>query len=101
MPSKGILVAFVGLTCLALGQAVVSGEEKLPPDVAQALQRAAQSIEEARSQGALWTTAQEALERAKAAAERGDVGAALSAARFASEQAELGLAQRRYPRFDE
>jgi hypothetical protein len=49
----------------------------------------------------LWTTAAEALELARTAAARGDYGAATQAARFAAEQAELGMAQRGYPRFEQ
>jgi hypothetical protein len=102
MRSKGIVVAFVGLV---LGQAGPAGAaQSARPDARQAqgaVQRAEEAVRHAWAQRSLWTTAQEALEQARAAAARGDYQAAVEAARFAVEQAELGMGQMRYRRFDE
>lgn len=100
MAPKGILVAFLGLAWLAIGPAAFCAGSELPVEVTNALQDAERAVAQARAEHALWTTAQEALERARTAAARGDAGSALAAARFAAEQAELGRAQLNYPRFD-
>ena len=100
MAFKGILVAFLGLAWLAFGPAAFCAGSELPVEVTNALQDAERAVAQARAEHALWTTAQEALERARTAAARGDAGSALAAARFAAEQAELGRAQLNYPRFD-
>lgn len=58
------------------------------------VREAAGLVAQARARLALWTTAQAALQRAEAALDRGDCGAALQAAARAAELARLGLAQR-------
>jgi hypothetical protein len=99
MGRKGIVVALVGLNVLL----AASSDAQTLPDAQQAqeaLQRAEQAVQRAREQRSLWTTAQAALEQARSAAVRGDYAEAVRAARFATEQAELGVAQRAYPRLD-
>jgi hypothetical protein len=58
-------------------------------------------VRQAWEQRALWTTAQEALEQARAAVASGDYAGAVRSAQLAIEQAQLGMAQSRYPRFTE
>lgn len=99
MPVKGMDVAFLVLACLAQGAAGAGQPEARQAQ--EALRRAEQAVQQAWEQRSLWTTAQEALEQARAAAARGDYAEAVRSARFATEQAELGLAQSRYPRFTE
>jgi hypothetical protein len=105
MASKGMVVAFVGLVWLTpCGAAHASGGEASPADARraqEAVHQAEDAVRRAQEQRALWTTAQEALERARAAAARGDYPAAIAAARFATQQARLGMEQTRYPRFTE
>jgi hypothetical protein len=99
---KGMLVA-----CLAVG--LVLAGEVLGTNQANPGQRAEQAraavaeartaVEAAERQRALWTTAQDALKDAERALTQKDYAAAEHLARFAAEQAELGIEQLRYPHF--
>lgn len=93
MGRKGTLIAFAGW--LWLVPAGAAGAQAA--QACNALHDAEQAARSARGQGALWTTVVESLEAARAAVARGDYEAALDAARYAQEQAELGIAQRAYP----
>ena len=64
-----------------------------------AVTKAESAVQAAAAQKALWTTAQEALHEAQAAFDRKDFATAERLARFAAEQARLGIAQRSYPPF--
>jgi murein lipoprotein len=70
---------------------------ELSADARQALAQAEADVKEAQAKGALWTTAQDALKKAREAATKNDSEAVIKAARTASEQARLGIAQTRYP----
>ena len=99
MRFKGILVAWLALVVAPVRAPAAEAD---PPDARQAqaaLQKAEDAVRRAWAERALWTTAQEAVEQARAAAARGDYGAAVQAAGVALEQAELGIAQSKYPRF--
>jgi hypothetical protein len=95
MRAKGTIVAFACTAVLALPAAHGGDAEQASAEV----ERAQQSVQAARERRALWTTAQDALAQAQAALERGDYAAALRAARFAAEQAQLGIVQSAAPRF--
>lgn len=62
-----------------------------------AIASAKRAVAAAIAQNALWTSAEDALRRAERAMEGGDAAAALEHARFATGQAQLGLAQKQYP----
>jgi uncharacterized protein YceK len=65
---------------------------------AQATLAAAQAdVKAAKAKNALWTTAQDALEAAEAAAAKGDSATVLSQSRLASDHVRKGLAQLDYP----
>ena len=64
-----------------------------------AVNEAEVAVEAAADQGALWTTARDALRDAWSALENGDFEAAEAWARFAVEQAQLGIQQLDYPHF--
>lgn len=63
----------------------------------QAIAKAEADVKEARSKNALWTTAEDALKKAKELAEKGDNAGAQKQAKKASEQAQLGIGQLSYP----
>jgi hypothetical protein len=65
-----------------------------------ALSAAESAVRAAASKLSLWTTATDALKQARAAFFGRDYAAATRAARVAIEQAQLGIAQTRYPTFD-
>jgi hypothetical protein len=73
------------------------------PDAGQAraaVAEAAATVQTAAEQRALWTTAQDALRDAQEALARQDYIAAERLARFAAEQARLGIQQLGYPSFE-
>jgi hypothetical protein len=65
-----------------------------------ALSTAESAVQAAAAKLSLWTTAVDALKQARAAFLGGEYAAATRAARVAAEQAQLGIAQTRYPTFD-
>jgi Skp family chaperone for outer membrane proteins len=85
-----------GILLLALPAATASGAANAA-EAQAAIADAERAIAEARSQQALWTSAEEALRQARLALEGGDLSAAVRLAGFASEQAQLGVAQKQYP----
>jgi len=63
----------------------------------QALAKAEADVKEAKIQKALWTTAEDALKKAREAATKGDSAATLKFSKTASELVRLGLIQKTYP----
>ena len=99
MQAKGILVALFALVVVHASAAAGEPEQPDARQAQAALQRADEAVRRAWTERALWTTAQEALEQARTAAAGGDYRAAVAAAGVAVEQAELGIAQSKYPGF--
>ena len=99
---KQILIAAAMVGMLSLG-----GCQTAPPpapakvalnDEAQiALAWAESDVKAAQSQGALWTTADNALKAAKEAAAQGDSAAVIKSAKTASTHAKLGIEQKKLP----
>jgi hypothetical protein len=97
-----MLVAFAMAIGLALAEVPEGLAQAADARSAQEALRAAEdAVRRATQARSLWTTAQEALEQARSAAARGDYVQAEQRARFAREQAELGIAQARLPRLNE
>ena len=117
-----IMIALVGVSLLALAgcEATAPTKPDTPPVAAKpeaapatsakategaslseeakaALAKAEADVKEAQSKKALWTTAQDALKAAKAAAEKNDSATVIKNANKASEHAKLGIAQTQYP----
>lgn len=80
-----------GLNADATTKPAVSAEAKAAIEKAEADTKAAQA------KNALWTTAQDALKKAKEAADKGDSANAIKFAKIASEHAALGIQQQSYP----
>ncbi len=68
-----------------------------PTDPNEALAKAQADVKAAAAKDALWTTAQAALKEAEVAAKKGNSADVVKFAQVASDQANLGLAQTRYP----
>jgi hypothetical protein len=86
------------LTILSTGMAPGAPD----PDLAEAqaaLREAEAAVQLARQHRALWTTAEQALTRAREALSRREYGAAMGAAKQATTQARLGLEQTHYVDF--
>lgn len=62
-----------------------------------ALAWAESDVKSARAEGALWTTADDALKAAKEAAAKGDSAAVIKESKTASAHAKLGLEQKKLP----
>lgn len=80
--------------------AKAQAEEKkaqLTEEAKQALAKAEADIKAAKAKNALWTTAQDALKKAKEAADNYDSAAVIKHASTASEHAQLGIAQSQLP----
>jgi hypothetical protein len=90
----GALAAGGAETCGAAGSTAAREHARA------AVERAEQAVRNAAERRALWTTARESLEHAREALVRGEHCAAVQAARFAEEQAQLGIAQRCYRHFE-
>jgi uncharacterized membrane protein YdbT with pleckstrin-like domain len=69
----------------------ISAEAKAALSAAQA------DVKNAKAKNALWTTAEDALKAAEAAAEKGDSATVLSKSKLASDHVKKGLAQLDYP----
>ena len=73
-----------------------------PPtiDAAEAaVEEAEAAMKQANAERALWTSAEDAMRRARRALQEGNAAAALEQALLARKQAELGIAQKSYPLF--
>lgn len=96
---KHLLIAAVA------GMLSLAGCQSAPPPAKPALNDDAQialawaesDVKTAQSQGALWTTAENALKAAKEAAAKGDSAAVVKNAKNASMFAKLGIEQKKLP----
>lgn len=113
---KNIMIALAGAGLLALAgcasttpakteapkavakpQAEAPKKTELTEDAKMALAMAEADVKAAKAKNALWTTAQDALKKAKDAAEKIDSASVIKHAKIASEHAQLGIAQTQYP----
>ena len=101
---RNILLALTAASLLTLGgcatQSTTAAKESAPSisaDAKAALTAAQAAVKDAKSKGALWTTADSALTAAEEAANKGDSEGVIKNAKTASEQAKLGLEQMKYP----
>jgi len=80
--------------------AIAAASEK--PDASSAevaIAEAEAAVKQAGSRRALWTSAEDALRRARHALQEGNAAMAIEQARIAQKQCELGIAQKDYPLF--
>lgn len=94
-----LFFALLSAALIALGSANAMANEApaLSDEAKQALSKAEADVKEAQSKKALWTTAQDALKKAKEAADKGDSAGVIAASKKASDQAHLGIKQLSYP----
>lgn len=81
----------------AASPAAEAAKPALSEEARQALAKAEADVKEAKAQKSLWTTAEDALTKAKEAAAKGDSAATLKFSKTASEHARMGLTQKSYP----
>ena len=87
----------IALSVIGTGAA---NETPAGPDAAlAAVADAEAAVKRADAQRALWTSAEDALRRARRALQDGNTAMALDQARIAQRQAELGIVQKSYPLF--
>ena len=101
MHMSACIVAAFGIAAPAFASGVATRPgQALDVEVARAaIVQAERAVRRAEARRVLWTTANEALRGARRAFEKGDLTAAVGQARIAQEQAELAIAQKRYPPF--
>jgi hypothetical protein len=79
---------------------VAANEDPPTPDaVASAIAGAETAIKQANAERALWTSAEDAMRKARRALQEGNAAMAVEQAHLARKQAELGIAQKSYPLF--
>jgi murein lipoprotein len=81
----------------AESKAVEAEKPALSAEAQAALAAAQADVKAARAKNALWTTAQDALNAAEAAAEKNDSATVLKQSKRASDQVRLGMEQLNYP----
>ena len=91
----------------ATGALTLAGCQSAPPaqsagpaltdEAKAALAKAEADVKAADSKKALWTTAEDALKAAQAAAKKGDSATVIADAKKASEHAAMGIEQKAYP----
>src|SRR5512135_2759529 len=86
-----------GLIALGCAEAMANDAPVISDEAKQALSKAEADVKEAQAKDALWTTAQDALKKAKEAADKGDSAAVIKDSHKASEHAQLGIKQLSYP----
>lgn len=103
---RNILLALTAASVIALSgcaeQMTKSSEAtpakpSLSADAQAALTAAQAAVKEAKSKGALWTTADNALKAAEAAAAKGDSEGVMKNAKTASDHVKMGMEQAKYP----
>ena len=94
-----MLIAPIALSMIGVA---VANENAVTADalVAEtAVADAEAAVQRADAQRALWTSAQDALRKARRALQEGNTAMAVEQARIAQKQSELGIAQKSYPLF--
>jgi hypothetical protein len=85
---------------LSVTGAGAANENQVDSDAAlAAVADAEAAVKRADAQRALWTSAEEALRKARRALQEGNTAMALDQARIAQRQSELGIVQKNYPLF--
>jgi hypothetical protein len=84
---------------IALPAIAVASEKPDASSAGVAIAEAEAAVKHASSRRALWTSAEDALRRARRALQEGNAAMAIEQARIAQEQSELGIAQKDYPQF--
>ena len=81
------------------GLAAANEDPPTPEAAASAIAEADAVIKQATAERALWTSAEDAMRRARRALQEGNAAVALEQALLARKQAQLGIAQKSYPLF--
>lgn len=92
-----ITIAFLLLGTPAVADQAAAAATPVSEEASQALSKAEADVKQAKAKGALWTTATDALKKAKEAAAKGDSATTLKLSKNASDQARLGMEQLNYP----
>lgn len=85
---------------LSIFAAAVANAGPAAPDAstaAAAIAEAEAAVRQAQAERALWTSAEDALRKARRALQEGDTAMAVEQARIAQKHSELGIAQKSYP----
>ena len=89
----------VPILVLITGPAAANEDLTTPDSAAATVEEAEAAMKQANAERALWTSAEDAMRRARRALQEGNAAVAIKQALFARKQAELGIAQKSYPLF--
>ena len=96
--TSAALLGLSGCADLYINQPAKPAAAATPAAAAKAaLSSAPAAAKDAKAKNALWTTAENALKAAEAAAEKGDSDTVMKQAKLANDQVQKGLAQLNYP----
>ena len=100
MRSFHCLVLLLAPIFISLTGLVAANEDPPTADAASdAVEEAEAVMKRANAERALWTSAEDAMRRARRALQEGRAAVAIEQAHLARKQAELGIAQKSYPLF--
>jgi hypothetical protein len=91
---RWILTVLIGFPAIA-----VASEKPDASSAEVAIVEAEAAVKQASTRRALWTSAEDALRRARRALQEGNAAMAIEQARIAHKHSELGIAQKDYPLF--
>lgn len=94
-----MLVAPIALSMIGVAVADENSVTAQAAVAETAVADAEAAVQRADAQRALWTSAQDALRKARRALQEGNTAMAVEQARIAQKQSELGIAQKSYPLF--
>jgi hypothetical protein len=89
----------IALSMIGIGVANENAGVSDTAAAASAVAAAETAVKRADARHALWTSAEDALRKARRALQEGNIATALEQARVAQTQSELGIAQTGYPLF--
>jgi len=94
-----LMLLLVPILISITGPAAANEDPPMPDAAAAAIEEAEAVMKQANAERALWTSAEDAMRRARRALQEGNAAVAIEQALLARKQAELGIAQKSYPLF--
>lgn len=95
--TSAALIALTGCATQQASEPTAASKTAVSAEAQAALTAAQADVKAAKAKNALWTTAENALKAAEAAAEKGDSATVLKQSKLASDHVKKGMAQLNYP----
>ena len=94
-----LMLLLVPILISITGPATANEDPPTADAAAAAVAEAVDAVNQANAERALWSSAEDAMRRARRALKEGNAAVAIEQAHLARKQAELGIAQKSYPLF--